>query len=152
MAISKDSLKTQSMNYILCVGILLLNLYNSPIKLHFTGEENVAVRSYGAITPGVFYALRMWAQGSLTLDPQILHCSSPLWSGKLNCRGLWVPCFFQACPMFQNLPATGLKIFHSKIHHLLKWGTNLSTPIVQPSRFADEDPESQTFSRKWANQ
>lgn len=50
MAISKDSLKTKSMNYILREGILLLNLYNSPIKLHFTGEENAAVRSHGAVT------------------------------------------------------------------------------------------------------
>lgn len=50
MAISKDSLKTKSMNYILCEGILLLNLYNSPIKLNFTGEANAAVRSHVAIT------------------------------------------------------------------------------------------------------
>lgn len=38
------------MNYILCAVIILLNLYNSPIKLHFTGEENEDVMSYGAIT------------------------------------------------------------------------------------------------------
>lgn len=47
----EDTLKTKSMNSILCAGILFLNLHNNPIELHFTGKENAAVMA-------VFYALR----------------------------------------------------------------------------------------------
>lgn len=64
MAISKDTIKTNKYkkssitNYIVS-GALLLNLHNNSVskcyKLHFTGEEREAVRSYTA----VLYALRI---------------------------------------------------------------------------------------------
>lgn len=44
--------------------------------------------------------------------------------------------------MFQNLPATSLKIFKKKTITFKNEEETLAPPIVQPSCFADEDTES----------
>lgn len=95
--------------------ILILNLYNIPIKyynyiLRWGKWDCLELHNYYT---AVFYESRIWIQGSVIPNSQILlHCFASLWNSVLNGRALWVPSFCENFPVFQKHPATSLNIFY----------------------------------------
>lgn len=109
--------------------ILILNLHNIPMKyynnyiLRWGKWDCLELHNYYT---AVFYESRIWIQGSVIPNSQILlHCFASLWSSVLNGRALWVPSLCENCPVFQKHPATSLNIFYSNIHHRNACGVKL---------------------------